>query len=209
MIVVVKPEASLELSQLNQSAISVPSKLPGTDVLFYAACNLNKQYTVYGQSACGGDWPQNSQSSQNSQNSSDSSGSWGSSDSSSQDDTAEYCHGRVTPLVRWLNRVASEKLLREDHSFSQDKDGYDYDSLVTDIDNDGVSFTANFPFSLNEACDKCYTLQEEHKINASSSVDVNFKVYPLYMQSCNSGKAGDYYAVTCAITPYNQNMWRS
>ncbi|MDO5295581.1 MAG: hypothetical protein Q4F00_02915 [bacterium] len=188
VVVIVRPDVEQQSSSLKLAVDSRPTGLSSGDVLFYAHCNSHKQYTVYGEQGFDAGEPQ---------------------DNLLKTDIDVYNHGRVVPLLRWLNQRDREKSLIASSDPSAVNDGYNYDSLVTDIDSAGVSLTANFPFSLNEECGKCYKLQAKHKINASSSVDVNFKVYPLYMQSCNGAKAGDYYAVTCAITPYNQNMWQT
>ena len=194
-IVVVRPEFSKDEGKAGSKTVGVPDAQSGGELLFYVSRNDKQEYSVYGELgmedglAAGG---------------------------YDADEADAYCVGRVTPLVHWLNKNTENKqtdggspALKAVNSAAADSGGYDYDSMVTDIDNEGISLSANFSFSLCETCEKCYVLQHEHTINASSSFDVNFKVYPLYMQSCNGDKAGDYYAVTCAVTPYNQNMWRT
>ncbi|MDO5295597.1 MAG: hypothetical protein Q4F00_02995 [bacterium] len=193
-IVIVKPEYGKDERKASSKSFGVSDELPGGDLLFHASRNNNQEYSVYGEHGVEDDLAAGSY---------------------DVEEANAYCGGRVTPLVHWLNKNLENKQpdsglsLKALNSASADSSGYDYDSMVTNIDNEGKNLSANFPFSLCEPCEKCYTRQCEHTISAASSFDVNFKVYPLYMQSCNGDKAGDYYAVTCAITPYNQNMWRT
>ena len=66
---------------------------------------------------------------------------------------------------------------------------------------------ARLAFNLNKQIDKG-TLSDPDILNCSSSVDVDFRYFPAYMQSANDDKAGDYYAVVSTITPHNGQMWR-
>ncbi len=66
---------------------------------------------------------------------------------------------------------------------------------------------ARLTFNLNKQIDKG-TLSDPDILNCSSSVDVDFRYFPAYMQSANDDKAGDYYAVVSTITPHNGQMWR-
>lgn len=113
---------------------------------------------------------------------------------------------RIVPLVHWLNKVEeykNKRRLREEAALN-DQTPYDYDDLIANIEDDGLYMTYNFPFSQSFYVD----WDDGYSLNASSSVDMGLRVYPLYKQSCHGDKSGDYYVVTTEITPYNQNMWK-
>ncbi|MBR4242594.1 MAG: hypothetical protein IKR98_01635 [Bacteroidaceae bacterium] len=117
---------------------------------------------------------------------------------------------RVIRLVHWLNDVEEFKqrrLLQETDPL-QDQEPYNYEELVSNIDDEGLHLTYNCPMSLNEII-KTMGLSDDYRIKASSSVDFGLRVYPIYKQSCNGDQSGDYYVVTAEITPYNQGMWAS
>ncbi len=121
------------------------------------------------------------------------------------EDKVEFYERRIIPLVYWLNEVEEFKKnrkLREEAA--QNDQPYDYDELVANIEEEGLSMKYNFPMSL----DNSYIIEgNKYDLKAASSVDMGLLVYPLYKQSCHEDKSGDYYMVTAEITPYNQNMW--
>ena len=116
---------------------------------------------------------------------------------------------RLIPLIYWLNDVEQYKKARLQHSVAAKNDSspYDYDELITNIEDDGLSMKFNFPYSLDETLD--YSIAYSFNLKASSSIDIGLKAYPLYKQSCHGDKSGDYYVVTTEVTPYNQNMWKA
>lgn len=109
---------------------------------------------------------------------------------------------RIIPLVHWLNKVEDYKKSRKLRSAKADEP-YNYDELLTNIEDDGTYLTYNFPYSQSTHVD----VYDGYDLKASSSIDIGLRVYPLYKQSCHGDKSGDYYVVTTEITPYNQNMW--
>jgi len=118
-----------------------------------------------------------------------------------------YYQARVIPLVHWLNDVEvfkANRRLRD--AAAQNDQPYDYEELISNIEDDGLSMKYNFPMSLNNSFE---FLDDNYGLKASSSVDMGLTVYPIYKQSCHGDKSGDYYVVTAEITPYNQGMWQS
>lgn len=109
---------------------------------------------------------------------------------------------RIIPLVHWLNNVEDYKKSKK-ASANMSDDPYNYDELLTNIEDDGTYMTYNFPYSQSFHVD----WDDGYDLKASSSIDIGLRVYPLYKQSCHGDKSGDYYMVTTEITPYNQNMW--
>ena len=123
------------------------------------------------------------------------------------EEKVEYYERRIIPLIHWLNEVEAlkeKKRLKEEEA-QNNQEPYDYDDLITNIEDDGLSLKCNFPMSLDNKIHSLPT--EDYYLRASSSIDVGLRVYPLYKQSCHQEKSGDYYVVTAEITPYNQNMW--
>ena len=113
---------------------------------------------------------------------------------------------RLIPLIHWLNDVEQYKKARQLRleAAQNDDSPYDYDELITNIEDDGLSLKCNFPYSLDNTLEY---FAYDFNLKASSSIDFGLKVYPIYKQSCHDDKSGDYYVVTAEVTPYNQNMW--
>ena len=111
-----------------------------------------------------------------------------------------YYQARLDPFVEWLDNTYMERnnLLTAG--------GIDYDNMKADIDQMGQRVTANYPFSLNKYIDKA-TGSDPDYLYKSGSISIEFRIFPLHMQSSNGAKAGDYYGVVSAITPHNQSMW--
>ena len=119
-----------------------------------------------------------------------------------------YYEQRLIPLIYWLNEVEQYKkarLLRE-QAAQNDSSPYDYDELITNIEDEGLTMKYNFPYSLDNTLEY---YAYDFGLKASSSIDIGLRVYPLYKQSCHGDKSGDYYMVTTEVTPYNQNMWKA
>ena len=81
-----------------------------------------------------------------------------------------------------------------------------YEDLKANIENLGQRLTNNFPYSLSNEIDRASS-SDPDILSKSGSLDVEFRVYPFYMQSANDDKAGDYYAVVSTVTPHNASMW--
>ena len=119
-----------------------------------------------------------------------------------------FYESRIIPLIYWINdmeNIKKAKKLRIEAA-QNDNTPYDYDELITNIEDDGLSMKYNFPYSLDNTLDY---YAYDFNLKASSSIDIGLKAYPLYKQSCHDDKSGDYYVVTAEVTPYNQNMWKS
>ena len=110
-----------------------------------------------------------------------------------------YFNTRLDPFIEWIDMVERERSL-------QQPDSYSYDNLVMRIENEGQYLSFNYPFTLNEYIDKA-TGSEPDYLCKSGSITVEFRIHPVYMQSANGDKAGDYYAVVANVTPHNQSMW--
>ena len=151
-------------------------------VLFYASNKLGKHYAVMGELPEGFDTPE---------------------------EKTMYYEERVIRLVHWLNDVEEfkQKKLQKTGPL-QDQAPYNYEELVSNIEDEGIHLTCNIQMSLNEIV-KTMGFSDDYRIKASSSVDFGLRVYPIYKQSCHGDTSGDYYVVTAEITPYNQNMWAS
>jgi hypothetical protein len=122
------------------------------------------------------------------------------------EDKVQFYERRIIPLVHWLNEV---EVFKEKHRLreaaAQNDQPYNYDELLANIEDEGLSMKYNFPISLDNSFEFLF---DDYSLKASSSVDYGLRVYPLYKQSCHEEKSGDYYMVTAEITPYNQNMWQ-
>lgn len=129
-------------------------------------------------------------------------------DLNTTEEKVEFYERRIIPLVYWLNEVEEYKKARQLRleAAQNDDSPYDYDELITNIEDDGLSLKCNFPYSLDNTLDY---FAYDFDLKASSSIDFGLKVYPIYKQSCHDDKSGDYYVVTAEVTPYNQNMWKA
>lgn len=113
------------------------------------------------------------------------------------DHNVNYFQTRLDPFVDWLEKDCMEQSMTK---------AAPYEDLRTNIEQAGQPLTHNFPFSLNNVIDQA-TGSDPDVLNKNSSVDVEFRIYPVYMQSSNGENAGDYYIVVSTITPHNASMW--
>ena len=111
-----------------------------------------------------------------------------------------YFQSRMDPFVDWVDAAYVER-----HSFHAPL-ASSYDDLQENIEQSGQRLTFNYPFSINAYIDKA-TWSEPDYLYKNGSISVEFFVYPIYMQSSNGAKAGDYYGVVSTVTPHNQSMW--
>ena len=81
-----------------------------------------------------------------------------------------------------------------------------YNELRINIENTGELYPMQKSFTLNKKIDQA-VLSSADYLEKSGSVSLEFRVCPLYLQSANGSKAGDYYFVTCAVTPHNNSFW--
>lgn len=170
-----------DMSQVINKAGGVVPQKTGGDILFYGTQKWGQHYVVLGN-----DMPEGF---------------------NTIDERKRYYENRVIPLVYWLLEVEAFKTKRRlREAKSANNEPYDYDELITNIEDDGLSMKYNFPYSLDNTLDY---YAYDFNLKASSSIDIGLKAYPLYKQSCHDDKSGDYYVVTAEVTPYNQNMWKS
>jgi len=164
---------------LNDVGALTGGVLPKTElpILFYAAQKWGKHYAIVGDVPAGFDTPE---------------------------DKTLFYESRVIRLAHWLNDVEEFKQKKQNTGPLQDQGPYDYEELISNIEDDGEQMTYNFPMSLSNSFE---FLDNNYSLKASSSVDFGFRVYPIYKQSCHEDKSGDYYVVTVEVTPYNQGMW--
>lgn len=182
-LIVAMPTVGGNFSNLVKIAGDVVSKNVGQPILFYASQKYGCHYLMLD-----GGVPENLD---------------------ATEDKVLFYERRIVPLIHWLNEVEilkKKKRLQEEKA-QNNQAPYDYDDLITNIEDDGLSLKCNFPMSLNKTIHSIATT--DYDLNASSSIDIGLRVYPLYKQSCHEEKSGDYYVVTTEITPYNQNMWKA
>ena len=108
-----------------------------------------------------------------------------------------YYYTRLDAFVTWLEKTCMEQTLTKATS---------YEDLKANIEQAGLPLHQNFPYSLNKTIDKG-TWCDPDVLSKSGSIDVEFRVFPCYMQSSNGDNAGDYYSVVSTITPHNASMW--
>ena len=82
-----------------------------------------------------------------------------------------------------------------------------YNELRTSIDSEGEQFPYQYDFTLDKYIDKYGPSGTKDYLKKSGSISVDFKVSPVYMQSANGSKAGDYYFVKATVTPHNNSLW--
>ena len=108
-----------------------------------------------------------------------------------------YYQTRMHVFVEWLENALLEQTLTKAES---------HENMKASIENLGQRLTHNFPYSLSKTIDKG-TLCDPDVLSKSGSLDVEFRIYPCYLQSSNADKAGDYYSVVSTVTPHNASMW--
>ena len=112
-----------------------------------------------------------------------------------------YYQTRMDTFVEWLD---AEHIRRS--GFANVPLHSDYDKLERNIEQSGQRLTVNCPISINAYIDQA-TFSDPDYLNKSSSVSIDFWVFPSYMLSATGDKAGDYYSVVSCITPHNESMW--
>ncbi|MBQ9659851.1 MAG: hypothetical protein IJV37_01115 [Bacteroidales bacterium] len=113
------------------------------------------------------------------------------------DFNVNYYQTRIHTFVNWLESSLMEQVMTK---------ASPYEDLKANIENLGQRLTHNFPYSLSKQIDKA-TGSDPDVLSKSSSLDVEYRIYPCYMQSSNNENAGDYYSVVATVTPHNGSMW--
>ena len=115
-----------------------------------------------------------------------------------EDDDLNYFESRMSSFVGWLEDVIQEQMATKSAYATE---------IKGKLENLGKRYTQSFTYSLNEKIDKG-TLCDPDYLNASSSLDVDIRVFPVYKQSSNGDQSGDYYIIVSKIIPHNQEMWQ-
>ena len=116
-----------------------------------------------------------------------------------------YYQTRMHTFVNWLeNSLMEQTMITKAEQLSSSNP---YEGLTANIEQLGQRLTNNFPYSLDKQIDKA-TGSKPDVLSKNSTLDVEFRLYPCYMQSANGDdKAGDYYPVVATVTPHNESMW--
>ena len=104
----------------------------------------------------------------------------------------DYYESLLAAYVNWLNN----DLYEMEGTKSQYAVG-----MKGQLEDLGKRYTYTYSVNLNKTIDK------DFKLDRSTTISVDIRVFPVYKQSSNGDQAGDYYIVVSKIIPYNQNMW--
>lgn len=117
------------------------------------------------------------------------------------DRNANYYHTRMEPFISWIKE--------EVHTLSlSGSDNSNYENMMANIDLDGQRLHYSYWFTLNNFIDKYNPSGTENWLCKSGSIEVEYRIYPIHIfESNGKDKAGDYYGVTCSVTPHNNSMW--
>lgn len=119
----------------------------------------------------------------------------------------DYFHLRMKTFVEWVERNYGGygPLGLSAKGLSRASDSYD---PRVNISDDYVEVYHSFPVSLHNRIAKG-TGSKEDRLDADTDIEYNYRVYPLYLFSCNGGDApGDYYIVEGAVTAHNGRVWK-
>jgi len=103
-----------------------------------------------------------------------------------------YYESLISSFVYWLDNELMEQI--------QTKSQYVV-GMKGQLEDLGKRYTYCYSLNLNKTIDK------DFKLNKSTTISVDIRVFPVYKQSANGTQSGDYYIVVSKIIPYNQNMW--
>lgn len=115
-------------------------------------------------------------------------------------DLTDYYQSRIDPFVKWVDNSFHERAF----DFT---DSPNYNDLRVNIEQAGKRLTYNYNFELYKFIDQA-TGSDPDYLHAYGSITIDFRIYPIYMNSTNGDAAGDYYGVISTITPHNASMWR-
>lgn len=104
----------------------------------------------------------------------------------------DYYESLVSTFVYWLYNELFE--------LTQTKSLYAV-GMKWELEDMGKRYTCSYSVNLNKTIDK------DFKLNRSTTINVDIRLFPVYKLSANGDQAGDYYIVVSKIIPYNQNMW--
>ena len=114
---------------------------------------------------------------------------------------ANYYNTRLDPFISWID----EEMRIMPLSGSNNSD---YDNFKANIDLDGQRCHFSYSFTLNEYIDEYNPSGSEEWLCKSGSIEVEYRIYPIHIfESNGKDKAGDYYGVTCSVTPHNNSLW--
>ena len=127
---------------------------------------------------------------------------YGENDVNSVELDEDYFHNRVTTFIEWIGKKkAAETSTCASAGTSK------YEDFKASIDTDGQQFVYDYGFTLSNIIDTYGPSGTSDWLRRSGSVSVEYRVYPMYILSSNTGYSGDYYGVTCNVTPHNNSMW--
>ena len=113
-----------------------------------------------------------------------------------------YWSGRLLPLIEWI-----EYYDKEGASITRGaNDVPTFDELAFNMNNGAKRYEVNFPFTLFHQIDKA-TGSSPDLLYKTGSVTMRFELMPIYVQSVNGDKAGDYYIVRSTVIPHNSLVW--
>ena len=83
------------------------------------------------------------------------------------------------------------------------------DTKSYNIEQESVTFgaTESHWFTLSNIIDTYGPSGTSDWLTKTGNIDLVLRVTPAYLQSSNGSNAGDYYFVTCAVTPHNGSLW--
>lgn len=119
----------------------------------------------------------------------------------------DHFHQRLDCFVKWINKTYSTAapLTGAGNSSRGSSEGYD---PRLDISNDYTELYVSFPVSLHNKIDQAAAHSSPDVLDRDTEIEYNYRVYPLFLHSCNGGDApGDYYIVEGSVTAHNNQVW--
>lgn len=109
----------------------------------------------------------------------------------------DYFLNRIRPFVEWAKKNVGYKL-------TESGSGYD---PTLDISRSYIDISHTFPISLHHTIDQG-TFCDPDDLNKDSQIEVNYKLYQVYVLQCNDNDApGDYYIFEGSVTAHNGQVW--
>ena len=114
-----------------------------------------------------------------------------------QDYILSYYESCLVSFIEWLEGAVAEQV--------QTKADF-VTNVKGNLEQLGQRCPNTIEFGLKKQIDKGLIYSPD-MLEGTGSVDVDFRVFPVYKQSSNGNNAGDYYIVVSKITPHSKNMW--
>lgn len=117
----------------------------------------------------------------------------------------DYFHRRVECFINWIRRNYDDPDVVWSFSRAASRSSDHYDPAVTISDN-YIEVYHSFPVCLHHQISD--VLNKKDRLDKDSDIEYNYRMYPLYLFSCNGGDApGDYYIVEGSVTAHNAPLW--